>query len=150
MYFVRKEKGMQVNSVSSTNQVSANSTGKLAQAGSNKMDSDQFMQILMAQLTHQNPLEPMDNAEMMSQFSQLNSLQELREIHSGMDQLSSSNQVMYLASLIGKPVKVNRTDGKVLEGVVESVVTEKGNPQLRIGNEEVPLDDVIEIQGEDL
>jgi flagellar basal-body rod modification protein FlgD len=141
---------MQVNNVSNASQVTANNAAKTAVANTKNMDSDQFMQILLAQLTHQNPLEPMDNAEMMSQFSQLNSLQELREIHTGMDKLSSSNQVIYLSSLIGKTVKVNRTDGKVIEGVVEGVVTEKDNPQLRIENEEYPLDDVIEIEGEDL
>ncbi len=141
---------MQVNNVSNASQVTTNNAAKPALTTTNKMDSDQFMQILMAQLTHQNPLEPMDNAEMMSQFSQLNSLQELREIHTGMDKLSASNQVIYLASLIGKNVKVNRTDGKPIEGVVEGVVTEKDKPQLRIGNEEYPLEDVIEIKGEDL
>ena len=107
------------------------------------------MQILMAQLTHQNPLEPMDNSEMMTQFSQLNSLQELREIHTGMDKLAASNQVIYLASLIGKSVKVNRPDGNVLVGVVSEVITEKDNPQLLVGNEKVALEDVIEVKGED-
>ncbi len=141
---------MQVNNAANASPVTPNTSAKAAQTKANQMDSDQFMQILLAQLTHQNPLEPMDNAEMMSQFSQLNSLQELRQIHTGMDQVSASNQVMYLASLIGKTVKVNRTDGKILEGVVEGVVTEKNNPQLRIGNEEVPLDDVIEVQGENI
>lgn len=141
---------MQVNSATSASPVTANSAAKQAPTAANKMDSDQFMQILLAQLTHQNPLEPMDNAEMMNQFSQLNSLQELRQIHTGMDQVSSSNQVMYLASLIGKHVKANRPDGKVIEGVVEGVVTEKDNPQVRIGTEEVPLDEIIEVQAEDL
>ena len=141
---------MQVNSVTSASQVSANGAANLAQTKSNALDSDQFMQILMAQLTHQNPLEPMDNNEMMSQFSQLNSLQELRQIHASMDTLSASNQVIYLASLIGKNVKVNRADGNILEGVVEGVVTEKDNPQLRIGDQDVPLEDVIEVEGVDL
>src|SRR5689334_14347845 len=141
---------MQVNNVTSTSQANANSVAKPAQTSANKMDSDEFMKILLTQLTHQNPLEPMDNAEMMSQFSQLNSLQELRQIHTGMDQVSASNQVMYLASLIGKHVKANRPDGKVVEGVVEGVITEKDNPQVRIGTEEVPLNEVIEVQAEDL
>ncbi|MDL1909828.1 hypothetical protein FBQ81_03905 [Chloroflexi bacterium CFX6] len=141
---------MQVNGVSNVNQVFAGSAANLAGAGGKALDSDQFMQILLAQMTHQNPLEPMDNAEMLTQFSQLNSLQELREIRSGMDRLAASNQVIYLASLIGKSVKVNRPDGKVLEGVVEEVLTEKGNPQLRIGNEKASLDDVIEVKAEDV
>ena len=141
---------MQVNSVTSTNQVSTSSPANLARAASNALDSGQFMQILLAQLTHQNPLEPMNNAEMMTQFSQLNSLQELRDIHVAVDKLSSSNQVLYLASLIGKTVKVNRPDGNFLEGVVEEVITEKDNLQLRIGDEVVSVNDVIEIKGEDV
>ncbi len=141
---------MQVNSASSTPPVNANSAFQAAPAAANSLDADQFMHILLAQLTHQNPLEPMDNAEMMTQFSQLNSLQELREIHTSMDKVSASNQVMYLASLIGKTVKVNRPDGNVLEGVVGEVFTEKDNPQLRVGNEKVSLDDVIEVKGVDV
>jgi flagellar basal-body rod modification protein FlgD len=140
---------MQVNSATSAPQVNANSTLQAARTATNALDADQFMQILLAQMTHQNPLEPMDNAEMTTQFSQLNSLQELREIHTSMDKLAASNQIIYLASLIGKTVKVNRTDGNVLEGVVEEVFTEKDNPQLRIGAEKVSLDDVIEVKAED-
>lgn len=140
---------MSVNGVSNTNQASTSNPANLARAASNALDSGQFMQILLAQLTHQNPLEPMNNAEMMTQFSQLNSLQELREIHVAVDKLSSSNQVLYLASLIGKTVKVNQPDGNFLEGVVEEVITEKDNLQVRIGDKEVSVNDILEIKGED-
>jgi len=138
---------MQVNGISSAasaNQLSANSPAKVT---STALDSNQFMQILMAQLTHQNPLEPMDSNQMMSQFSQLNSLQELRDIHTAMDKVSVSNQTTYLSGLIGKTVKVNRPDGKTLEGVVDGVLADKDNPQLRIGTETVDLVDVLEIKG---
>jgi flagellar basal-body rod modification protein FlgD len=136
---------MQVNSATSATNTAAKSSSSTAAA--NAMGSTQFMQILMAQLTHQNPLEPMDNNEMMSQFSQLNSLQELRDIHTAMDKVSVSNQTTYLASLIGKTVKVSRPDDKFLEGVVDGVLAGKDTPQLRIGTEIVDLSDVLEIKG---
>ncbi|MBK6790987.1 MAG: hypothetical protein KA473_04015 [Anaerolineales bacterium] len=138
---------MEVNNVLSTYQVAANNS-PAANTASNELDSGQFMQILLAQLTHQNPLEPMDNAEMMSQFSQLNSLQELRGINSSMQNVSTMSQTAYLASLVGKVVKANRADGKVIEGVVEGVVTEVDNPQIRIGDEVIDLLDVVEVKGE--
>lgn len=142
---------MEVNSASSATSASqtfASNTASVAGKTSTSLDSNQFMQILMAQLTHQNPLEPMDSNEMMNQFSQLNSLQELRDIHTAMDKVSVSNQTTYLASLIGKTIKANRSDGKILEGVVDGVLADKDNPQIRIGNELVDLADVIEIKGE--
>ena len=148
---------MQVNGVSSATQTAAQTaasgkstapaSGKSAAAASSAIDSNQFMQILLAQLTHQNPLEPMDNNEMMSQFSQLNSLQELRDIHTAMDSVSTSNQTTYMAGLIGKSVKVNRPDGKILEGVVDGVVVESGKSQITIGTEKVDLVDILEIKG---
>lgn len=119
-----------------------------AAAKSTELDSKAFMQILMAQLTHQNPLEPMDSNEMMNQFSQLNSLQELRDIHSAMDKVTVTNQTSYLASLIGKTVKAKGSDGRVLEGVVDGVIAEGDNPKIRIGDDVVALKDVTEIKGE--
>lgn len=139
---------MEVNSVMNSYMVSQNNTSGANSASSNALDSTQFMQILLAQLTHQNPLEPMDNAEMMTQFSQLNSLQELRSINTEMQTVASLNQTSYVASLIGKTVKATRADGKIIEGVVDGVVVETDNPQIRIGDDTVDLVNILEIKGE--
>jgi len=138
---------MEVNSVLNNYLVTANNTQTAGNSGAS-LDSSQFMQILMAQLTHQNPLEPMDSSEMTTQFSQLNSLEELRNIRTAMESVSATNQVTYLASLIGKTVKASRADGKVIEGVVDGVTTEASNPQIKIGDETVDLVDVLDIKGE--
>ncbi len=48
---------------------------------------EQFMQLLLAQLRNQNPLEPMDNSEFMGQMTQLNSLQELQKMNDSLTRL---------------------------------------------------------------
>lgn len=106
-----------------------------------------FLTMLVAQLTHQNPLEPMKDSEMMSQFTQLNSLQELQAMRAVLDSAAAANQNAYAASLIGKIVKVARSDGSTLEGVVSGVTSEKGVLYLQIGSQKAPLSDVIEIRG---
>jgi flagellar basal-body rod modification protein FlgD len=62
-----------------------------AQAPSNSglpgVDGSEFMQILLAQLRHQNPMEPMDDKELIGQMTQLNSLQELQKISATLDGL---------------------------------------------------------------
>jgi len=136
---------MIVNGVTSSTSASlASQTTKTTASG---VDSSQFMQLLLTQLTHQNPLEPMNNAEMMSQFAQLNSLQELRDIHTAMDGVASSNQTSYAANLVGKTVKINSTDGSPVEGVVTGAVLEKNNYQLRIGDKTYALSDLLEVGG---
>lgn len=138
---------MQVNNVLSSYQVTANNTANTNANASNGLDSNQFMEILLTQMTHQNPLEPMDNAEMLSQFSQLNSLQELRSINNSMEAVSATNQTTYLTSLIGKTVKAQRADGKIIEGLVDGVVTDADAPQILMGDETVDLTDVLEVKG---
>ena len=140
---------MTVTSTSGTSNVIqsyAYSPAKTTTTAGNNVDSSTFMTLMLAELTHQNPLEPMNNTEMMSQFSQLNSLQELRGIHTSMDSASTSNQISYAASLIGKTVKVNQADGNYIEGVVDGAIMEKGKVQLRIGTISFPIGDVLEIK----
>ncbi len=51
------------------------------------VDTNQFMMILLAQLRNQNPLDPMNNSEFMSQMTQLNSLEQLQEINTSLQTL---------------------------------------------------------------
>lgn len=137
---------MEVQSVMNSYAVSQGGTPVATSTAGNALDSEQFMQILLTQLTHQNPLEPMDNAEMTTQFSQLNSLQELRSIRTEMETVAAFNQTAYLAGLIGKTVKAARSDGKIVEGVVDGVIVETDHPQLRMGKETIDLVDILEIK----
>jgi flagellar basal-body rod modification protein FlgD len=71
--------------------VNGSSAGGSAQSPSNSglpgVDGSEFMQILLAQLRHQNPMEPMDDKELIGQMTQLNSLQELQKISATLDGL---------------------------------------------------------------
>ena len=110
------------------------------------MDSNQFMTLLMAQLTNQNPLEPLKDSEMLSQFAQLNSVETLRSIKTLMSNTASSNQTGYAASLLGKTVTAARSDGRALQGVVTEISIEAGRIFVHVGNEYALLSDVIQIK----
>ena len=139
---------MQVNNVGSVPETALYSSKPAVKPRSNTMGADEFMQLLMAQMTHQDPMEPMSNTEMMSQFSQLSSLQELRDIHTVLDGVTKSNQAEYLASLIGRVVKGVNANKETIEGIVDGVIIDPDHPQLLIGSDTVNLSEVIEIKGE--
>ncbi len=124
-------------------QVSETATKKYADFG-----SVEFMQLLMAQLQHQNPLEPMNDSEMMNQISSLNSLDELRAIKIMMSESAVSSQASYGASLIGKSVKVGLDDGTIIEGIVSGTTVESGRMYLQIGDQLAPLGNVLSIYQE--
>jgi flagellar basal-body rod modification protein FlgD len=87
------------------------------------LDQDVFMSMLIEQLKSQDPLNPMDTAQMTSQLASLSSLQELKSVNANLETLqlyeSSLNNAQSVA-LIGKRVKAVGTSLAVPEsGPVE-------------------------------
>lgn len=74
--------------VSSVTNASTASTSTAASGStSNAIDSTQFMQILLAEMKNQDPLQPMDNNQMIGQLTQLNSLDELKKIDTTLESI---------------------------------------------------------------
>jgi len=73
----------------------------IASASDIQMD---YMKLLIAQLQHQNPLEPLNNNEMTSQLAQFSQLQRLESLSSSFAAVLASTNRSYANSLIGKNV----------------------------------------------
>lgn len=70
---------------------------------------DRFMTLLMTQLQNQDPLNPLDNAQVTSQLSQINTVKGIENLNTTLTKLLSAyndTQSMQSASLIGKGVLV--------------------------------------------
>ena len=74
---------------------------------SSELDQDDFLTILVAQLTHQDPTNPMDDTQMVSQLTQYSMLEQLTNINEGINSLvdASDDQDIYAATnFIGKSI----------------------------------------------
>lgn len=81
---------------------------------------DQFLTLLVTQLQNQDPLNPMDNAQVTSQMAQLSTVSGINELNSTLQSVAGQidiSQSMQTASLIGKQVLVPGEKVKVGEGV---------------------------------
>ncbi len=115
-------------------------------AASTASSTNDFMLMLLAQLTNQNPLEPLKDSEMLSQFAQLNSVQQLQGIQTLMGQAASANQTGYAASLIGKTITANLDNGDPLKGVVTGITIEAGKVYVHVGDQKAPVSSIVEIK----
>jgi len=81
------------------------------------LSTNDFMQLFLAQLQNQDPTQPMDDSQMLSQLSQMTEVQTLQGVQSALQgsQLASSS------ALIGKNVTGVDVDGAAVNGVVTSV-----------------------------
>ena len=71
-----------INSATDPTAGTSSSTSSAVTSSTASVDQNQFLQILVAQLQDQNPLDPMDGTQFVSQLAQFSSLQELVSIQS--------------------------------------------------------------------
>ncbi len=80
---------------------------QLRTVGSDAMDKDAFLKMLLAQLQNQDPTNPLQSHEMAAQLAQFTSLEKLANIDEGISKLASAQQPdrnMDSLNLIGKAV----------------------------------------------
>lgn len=90
--------------------------------GNSQLGKEEFLQLLVAQLRNQDPLEPMTNAEFVAQLAQFSSVEQLVSVNEGinilgMQQMGMSNA--QAADFIGKEVAVKSDKLQVKSGTTE-------------------------------
>lgn len=81
---------------------------------------EDLLQIVLTQLTYQDPLEPMENFEFVSQLAQFSQIQQTQQMSDSLETLVAAQSSSQAASLLGRTVDL---DGgpTILSGIVESV-----------------------------
>ena len=110
-------------------------------------NSDMFQTLFLAELQNQDPTEPMDNAQMMTQLAQTNTMQYLAQMSSSINAMASNSTLSQASSLIGKAVSGldSSNDSAAVAGIVYSVRMEDGEAYLNLGTKELKASDVIEV-----
>ena len=74
-----------------TPSVPATSSSSVVPQNKAEQQKSQFLQLLVAQLKEQNPLDPKDGTEFISQLAQFSSLEELINIRTAMETFSKNS-----------------------------------------------------------
>jgi len=85
----------------------------------NALGKDDFLKLLMAQLNNQDPLKPMEHQEFSAQLAQFGSLEQLQNIHKGIESLQGGmgNEAKLSAlGMIGKSVTATGNEVQLMEG----------------------------------
>ncbi len=89
-------------------------------AKTNLLDPDAFMNMLVTQLKYQDPLDPMETNEFMSQLAQLTQVERLQNIYDSLTDLETTIETGNLLDMIGKKIGVS---GNTLSQGDEIMVT---------------------------
>jgi len=114
-------------------------TGQNKQADNNKLGQEQFLQLLVAQMRNQDPINPMDGKEFASQLAQFNSVEQLIGVNKGLESLRQSQEMMSVgmtnsmaASLTGKEVRALSNKVYLEPGKDATINYELNNPAQKV------------------
>lgn len=135
---------------------STENLNKIKTTGAEKsLGKDDFLKILLTQLSNQDPLQPMQDTEFIAQMAQFTSLEQLMGISS---QINLLQQSMGMSSnLIGREITwiedgtSTTADGEtipagVVTGTVDSIIIRSGEQFAKVGNLEVKMSNITEIR----
>lgn len=108
-------------------------------ASKSGMDKDAFLQLLVAQMKYQDPLEPTSNTEYISQYATFSQVEQMQN-------MAATMELSRASALVGKMVEVQSKDEKgdaaVIQGVVEYVTYENNKAYVSIDGNLYSADDV--------
>ena len=110
-----------------------------------QMGKDEFLTLLIAQLSHQDPTNPMDNTEFVAQMAQFSSLEQMHNMSNGFEKIASVMHNNDAISTIGKTVEIEMGTDKIT-GVVEKVVRGE-NPQVFVNGNFYNMEHINAVYG---
>ena len=109
----------------------------------NELGKDEFLKLLVTQMQYQDPMEPMDNSQMIAQLAQFSALE-------AMNNLSNSFALNQAYSMIGKwIIGIQRVSGEgtvyEVSGRVDSAGIVDGKPYVMVGASQVWAEDIGQV-----
>lgn len=117
-----------------------------------ELDINQFLQLMIAELTNQDPLNPMDNTQLVQQIGSIREISATDKLTESLDFVQSGQSLSTASSLIGKTIKALTDENENVEGVVERVSIEvdednnsKRTYRVHVDGKDIDLKNVREV-----
>ena len=124
----------------------ANSSGTAESGSSDNVSHEDFLQLLVTQMQNQDPLNPMQDTDMMAQFAQLQALDNQKAMTDAMLDMRKEYAVQGASSMLGKQVTSKNLDGVEVTGIVVNTFTKGSDVQLTLDSGEIiTYDDISKV-----
>lgn len=118
------------------------SQSSISSSNSSSMDKDAFLQLLVAQMKYQDPLEPTSNTEYISQYATFSELEQMQN-------MSATLELSRASSMVGQVVDIVTTtstgEQKTVTGKVDYIVYENNKAYVAVEGELYSLDSVASV-----
>lgn len=112
---------------------------------SHQLGKDDFLKILIAQMSNQDPTSPLENTEFIAQMAQFSSLEQMTNMSQSFERLSAMLHAGEAASMLGRTVELDVGDTST-SGIVEAV-SRGAVPQVRVNGAYYDMDKIKTVYG---
>jgi len=105
-------------------------TQKSATDAINDIDLSTFLQLMITELQNQDPLNPLENKDMLAQISQIREVGATDKLTETLNSVLLGQSIASATNLIGAEVDALSDDSQKISGIVKQVSIENGNPKL--------------------
>jgi flagellar basal-body rod modification protein FlgD len=115
------------------NVISGTAGTTISNPSSTQLNGKQFLELMMMQLTHQDPTNPTDPTQYLSELAQMTQVEQETNTAQSTAQSATAQAVSSAVSLIGHTVTyLDRTSGQAVSGTVQKVNITSAGPTLTI------------------
>ena len=100
------------------------------------LGKDDFLKLFVAQLQHQDPMNPMQDQDFMGQMASFSTLEQVTNLAKANETIATTSALSQSVGLIGRTVTWTAADKTTHSGVVEKVNQTDGKPVLTVGGTE--------------
>ncbi len=113
-----------------------------------EMTSGDFLKVMFAELTRQDPLQPSETKDLLAQISTIRSIESNLTLTDNLKQMVRQNEAAGAGNLVGQTVRGVDANGESLEGVVRSVrISREGAALNLVGGQTIEMKNLQEILG---
>ncbi len=100
-----------------------------------ELGKEEFLKLLLLQMQSQDPLNPMDNTEMIAQLAQFSALEQMQNLNQQTEALHRDLTLGLAGLLSGQEVTLNFVDGTSVSGTLNSVGWYEGEMFFDVGDQ---------------
>jgi flagellar basal-body rod modification protein FlgD len=135
-----------VSGVTSTTSSTGDTT--ISGAASSILGKDDFLKLLITELQYQDPLNPVDNKEFISEMAQFSSLEQMQNLNDNFQNLvtlQNLSQINFAVNLMNHRIVGTDANGASVDGTVDNVTVSSGSPSVVVGSSTVSMNNIIKI-----
>lgn len=114
------------------------------------LGKDQFLQLLITQLKHQDPINPVEDKEFIAQLAQFSSLEQMQNLNTNINDMMLAQQKLtalgQATQMIGHQVELFTKAGESLFGKVTAVQFKNGWPEIMVNGKLYDFGEIVAIR----